>query len=714
MTDGGRSNVKTNSRLKRKMFNKLREPQQLLAPKALEILKKYKKVIIQMPPGVGKTMLATYLMAANRGKRKPRILWIAHETVLAEQAGIAVPGNLKHLGLPANFFDLTTSTRQGLSKKIEKGGIENYDFLVCDEIHSGTAGNNLYEGKKEEKIRHKEYKTILNAGFYKKLIMLSATPWDLDYNLISPEDIKNCKVSVSLLEASAKGWLHNILIRRIDTGIQSTLRHLRTFEKYQVAEDSIAAAKGVYADLNYKGITKVDALKFKKAQIASVLDIYLTNELRGKKVPPTIIYCNSVGTPGGKNNDPDSAWAVASLLNKSLLKRGVKNGVAVISGRMSDGEKNDIIYNFKHEMGSKRINVLVVCDMCRAGFDYPELEVAVDFGLNPDNGRDTIQKIGRLARLHPSKSAPGRFYYSRSLHNFLVIYGVRKELTEEFMQDALNEEEVTEEEKEIKASALLDAVGMIRDDVGEDDTINFGKSRIWEVEASADLDLGGYSPLLEQLGGGDKPARRSRVVETELFVERVEEKSSTSHEFTIRSAFSTVAGAADSEGSKQAIKDFYEANMKLPAPGHELNNRLGSYCSASSSVYDKDFDAWARSKGYGSRSSIAKQAVKDFYEATGKLPLDGHELYKKMSSYCSAKSGVYDKDFDAWARSCGYGSKSLVAKQAIKDFYKTNGKLPVRGHALYIRMGSYCNTSSKNYDNAFDTWARAKGYGWGK
>jgi len=91
-----------------------------------------------MPTGVGKTMLATYLMVEDSGKRKPKVLWIAHETVLAEQAGVAVPGNLKYLGLPADSLELTTSTRQGLAKKIQRGEVEKCDFLVCEPSKSIT------------------------------------------------------------------------------------------------------------------------------------------------------------------------------------------------------------------------------------------------------------------------------------------------------------------------------------------------------------------------------------------------------------------------------------------------------------------------------------------------------------------------------------------------------------------------------------------------
>ena len=51
--------------------------------------------------------------------------------------------------------------------------------------------------------------------------------------------------------------------------------------------------------------------------------------------------------------------------------------------------------------------------------------------------------------------------------------------------------------------------------------------------------------------------------------------------------------------SMRAIKEYYEVNGKLPAKGHELYTKMTNYLSPSSTAYDKDFDAWARSKGYG-------------------------------------------------------------------------------------------------------------------
>jgi superfamily II DNA/RNA helicase len=65
-----------------------------------------------------------------------------------------------------------------------------------------------------------------------------------------------------------------------------------------------------------------------------------------------------------------------------------------------------VLYDFK----KGRINILVVSEMCREGFDYPGLKFAIDFSQSQSEV-NAIQKIGRLLRKHPTKTEQSLPHY---------------------------------------------------------------------------------------------------------------------------------------------------------------------------------------------------------------------------------------------------------------------------------------------------------------
>jgi len=546
------------------MFEKLRPYQQEIMPKALEILKNNKRLLAQMPTGLGKTMLATYLTSAL--KQKTTVLWIAPEKILTQQAKIAVAENLRILGLPVDAINLTTMTRQGLARKLKTGKFANkFDVLVCDEIHMGTSGPS----------DHDEYELILNSKCYEHLILLSATPWKLDGNLITQDDMDNNRISISLAKASRLGWMHNVKLMRIDTGIQSVIREINTERRIKVDEKDADFARERYEDLNITGLSKEDNLKFKKANVAAALDVYLQSELKDGKLPPTVIYCNSV------DNGPDSIVEVAHMLKRDLVKRKLDPSiVGVVYGESKNNETT--LRNFKEGKNLDKISVLIVCDMCRAGFDYKELEVVLDFGLNPVNGKDTVQKIGRLTRKHPGKTEAARYYYTRSLGKMLHINGVLKELSTETVREFDNDPSFVESnvaDKELRNAAVIETGALLANtgELGDNETMALGLGPVRTLEAAQTEETDAAYEVLEQLSSGMSRKAGSRIVAVELFIERVEEIGKVTYELDIRKTFETAASARDPDGKKALLLEMAKRGDTKPSKASQLYSAYSNY-----------------------------------------------------------------------------------------------------------------------------------------
>lgn len=127
---------------------------------------------------------------------------------------------------------------------------------------------------------------------------------------------------------------------------------------------------------------------------------------------------------------------------------------------------------------------------------------------------------------------------------------------------------------------------------------------------------------------------------------------------------------ASARETKEAIKRFYEIYGRLPRPKiyeeKRLYDSMGTYCHKGP-MFDEDFFIWAKNTGWETRQplSVAKTKILEFYFEKGYLPFQHNtDPYEKklasvMAKLCSpAKGQGYDKVFDFWARSKGYGDRS--------------------------------------------------------
>lgn len=637
------------------------------------------KLLIEMPTGTGKTMVASYitskLMTGN-------IIWIAHETILINQLEPAVRQNYERLKIkyPGN---ITFMTRQGLARKIKEIPKKHYDLLVCDEVHAGTAGN----------ADHDEYESILKSGCYKNLLMLSATPWNLDKGLISEDDLKNHKIAYKMTEAIKEGAMHPVEFKRIDTGIQSILRDIAKEKDIEVSADSVDEAKGMYSDFGVKVLSESDREKFINSHVSAVLDVFLSEEVKvvngKKKIPPTIIYCNSVETGA------DSVKSVEKLLSKNLSKMKVDALFQSVSGQNSKSEVRDIIKNFSEGSGDDKIDILLVCDMCRAGFDYPGLECIVDFGLNAVNARDTMQKIGRLVR--KADKPVSRFYYSRSLHKYIPIAGVRKELTPGTIS-LMGIENKSSRDRDVASGTLMDVAGVMLNsgEVGASEGFNVSVGGVKE-SVTVDKETAG---LLDKIGAGKTAKKTRSLVSTVGFiVTKVVEKGKLNFNFKLSDSFRTVDGFPDPDGNKKKIKTFYYKKGRLPSLANKnkeerrLAYLVNNYCAIGQKkgCPDSEFLKWAISVGYKKGVNKKEETIKEFKKTAtdlGRFPNKSEfKKWNNISSYLSPKSKNYCDDFRNWCIKNGYKTKGEIIDSSkekvisdIKKFYKTNNRLPSSSH----------------------------------
>lgn len=181
------------------------------------------------------------------------------------------------------------------------------------------------------------------------------------------------------------------------------------------------------------------------------------------------------------------------------------------------------------------------------------------------------------------------------------------------------------------------------------------------------------------------------------------------------------------ENRKQAIKDFYALNGQFPtitggSEEKDLANSLVHYCKIAAK--DQGFRKWARNLGYGTKTSISrKQTIKEFFVAEGRLPRGvpnnptERKLAASLAGYINKTSETYDSDFASWVASLGISKiiSSESRKEAIKDFFEKNSRLPSRSskdieeRKLGEGIKSYCS-SGETYDADFAEWAHALGY----
>lgn len=168
---------------------------------------------------------------------------------------------------------------------------------------------------------------------------------------------------------------------------------------------------------------------------------------------------------------------------------------------------------------------------------------------------------------------------------------------------------------------------------------------------------------------------------------------------------------------KRGILAFCEAYGRMPSR-HGANSderrlywQLANYCSPSKPTYDPVFHQEMQARGYRACDTEShKRDIRDFYVLHGRLPRDiipaEARICRTMRLYCSPSSPAYDPAFHAEMTLCGYRQADPASKkQAIRDFYAQNGRLPTDQNAEERRMRRwmyrYCAHTDKCYDQEF-------------
>ena len=109
---------------------------------------------------------------------------------------------------------------------------------------------------------------------------------------------------------------------------------------------------------------------------------------------------------------------------------------------------------------------------------------------------------------------------------------------------------------------------------------------------------------------------------------------------------------------------------------------LANYCSPAHDCYCPEFRAEMEALGYAACDvENKKQAIRDFWKSHGRLPSannpDERFLRSALIRYCVATSKSYNAEFRAEMAALGYAVNPVAGKiQEIRDFTQRHGRLP--------------------------------------
>jgi superfamily II DNA or RNA helicase len=652
-----------------------------------KILKVYKdnptdqRAFLQLPTGCGKTWTA-FQLALNhfKNKKKVRIVWTAHQTELVKQSYGDFfeflgkkPSDSGKMSYTHDNVTMEFTTWQSLRNSKTK-----YDMLIIDECHfgGGITGATISD--------HKSFKSIMKLATTH--LYISATPYNLDEVVFEGllEDVvnrrtgknekcpKNDRVAVyDMDQAYTDGFLVNVQF--------NCIRSADTIKWAEVVNGDIEeVGEGDFEDFNKFGEliekkeidVKCDASKdaLAKAALNSVLDVFFEKECVDGKIPPTMVFCRTSRLPAlGLEN------VRRAILKKSRekcwnIKNIGKNFVDVISSEHDDVSGK--IAKFK----AGEINILCVVGMAREGFNYKELECALDFNYNDINRRLHIQKVGRMVRTNPGK-AQARYYYPDTYENYIRFKGGKKELTPQ----------AREEFKAMLAQSMGVSIESISDDMLDAKVAETSNRTISKAETSENDEVGVGSVEVVTPRNKKSP---SFLSSGSYFINLANYKSDDKPRVRTNWLFDrlqTVTGTIDPTGCKEYIRKFYEINKRLPSTFDDikLNRRMHSYVQEKSESYCKNFSQWARSVGYGEDTiNKAKTDILNFYKKHKVFPKSSKHRDKnenRLAAYLSKftnNNEYHDEEFFKKCKKFGFvrriGKHTFESVQESSSKFKTS------------------------------------------
>jgi superfamily II DNA or RNA helicase len=701
--------------------------------KATSDYTKFGLSMVESATGTGKTWLSYFLVHQLFSTKKARILVSVPSVALVHQSLKSLNDKKEglfpdarttldtrsHKKAALGRIEFSFRTRQGAQKELLASLEENkpIDLFVLDECHNGLS--NTYTQIADTLLRGINEKVIRGALF------LSATPWKLEHPLAKM--LENHTHRYSTLDAIQDGILVNPMIVEYNTS-----------EEFRVSDGSKHAQKKSKDGAKICARKKVNTkhLKSKRALERSVMyagpRVAIEYLKLNKKLSPIIIRVDSAIRA-------EKQWKVAVEvfgelgISPELIQHDVGSGNDAPSarrggpifdrrGKIKPG-KEEWIENGKPLTYQKLfrngiIKVYITCKRGGEGFDFPAASILI-MTFPPKSEKMDAQNSGRVLRIDEDKNIAYIFRpISIADHLSVKINHQTMEVNPEILSECGKNKRAKNFQKATMHSRVHQSLRL-----GERDK-----------EGNIVLKKDAYvpKPKFGKIKGkkkGEQPILYSAG--PLCIVHAANTTNAPENTYLLTTLMKRVAAANDPEFHKQQIKDFFKKNKHFPTQSdkEKLEKRLGKllhyYCSPKSgSGYDRTFDEWARSNGYGTDAvSLKKSSVKQFFEKYKRFPnkhsmdLEERKLGHCFGSYCRKDHKSYDSEFDRWARSNGYAVDTvLIAKVQIKDFFKINSRLPSQ-HSLVkeertlgVRLSNYCNSHRASYDSEFDRWARSRDY----
>lgn len=370
-------------------FCELFDYQYIIRQKILYQLKRetqLKRVIVQMPTGTGKTKTAMHTIINyyhNDLKDKGIILWLAHTSVLVEQAistfektwpiigcGETSVYRLydKHSIIDQNCNGFIFATFDKLLT-LKRNDNELYDFIkknvkliVVDEVHRAVA-DQMRKCINDMMRMYPEDRSLLGltatigrsnseiAENQKIVDMFNGNIIHIDVDILN--QINYSRSMAKIMNNSDKDVIHYLQERKILSKIK---RQELEYQRFMSSEEleglkleitSSRTLKGDYSD----SIIKKLAINRSRNE-AIIREIEKLNEQN----LPTIVFACSV--------------AHAKLISAILSAKGIKN--ALVYGNQSIQEKNRFIEQFKDR--NNDINIIINYEVLTTGFDSTNIK----------------------------------------------------------------------------------------------------------------------------------------------------------------------------------------------------------------------------------------------------------------------------------------------------------------------------------------------------
>lgn len=687
---------------------------------------KDKRAFLEMPTGTGKTWTALHMfMDITKSKGKSTVAWVAHESELVKQSYndfmeyIGEPP-LEHAPNGPILFKYKHVTIKFCTWQALRNTKDKLDLLIIDECHRGSSNDT--NGKN---AGHKSFKKILKLCTHH--LYVSATPWNLNPEvypgLLTKEGFPKAEFHALYDQESAyrDNFICNIQFKVIQTADTIKIKKLndeqnRGFETMGEGSEIISKDK-----INIKDVRSRKALN--ESVLHSLLTAYFHDEMKDGKLPPTIVYCAT----NLESNKHLTVKEAARAIKKRAAAKGINTGsrfvdyITAEDTMLKDGTKKLDAFR------EGKINILCVVGMAREGFNYKELEVALDLSPNFDNERMMVQKIGRPIRKKTNGIDNARYYYPDTFQNYVTVNGVKKEFSESQIQEMKSrlskisnrpEEEITLDEVNSTLNVIANTGALQNQKDGE----NVGACTIQ-----------GQKELPDDLYKGSLKKTKVTVTEVDYIVTDADNTDPLKNiKFSYWfSNLETKRGSPDVEGNKKAIIEWgvkYKNRPKRRPSSKNKNSiennladRLASYLREYSPCYDKEFSNKIKKlypNWFLDTIKMNQTLLEDKYYSKGKIPPNKTKLSNQHGDYHNKNKRHYKKD---WSESMVKKYPKLFASRLEKSFNNFISKMPknikfkegqkwlgTRGHE-YIFIDSELGEFKRKCDNILVSWK--SGYG---